>query len=39
MLICLKNNRSWIGSCRNQIKITGDLLEPVVDENEWEALK
>jgi len=34
-----ENNRSWIGSYREQIKITGDILEPVVDANEWDALK
>ncbi|MGM0393896.1 MAG: type II toxin-antitoxin system Phd/YefM family antitoxin [Thermodesulfobacteriota bacterium] len=34
-----ENNGSWIGSCRNQIKISGDILEPVVDEEEWDVLK
>jgi hypothetical protein len=24
---------------RQEMKITGDILEPVVDEREWEALK
>lgn len=34
-----ENNQSWIGKYRDQIKITGDILEPVVDENEWDVLK
>lgn len=34
-----ENKRSWIGSYREQIKITGDIMEPVVDETEWEVLK
>ena len=34
-----KNNGSWIGSYRDQIKIIGDILEPVVDEKEWNVLK
>jgi prevent-host-death family protein len=34
-----ENRGSWIGSRRDQIKITGDILEPVVDEKEWDVLK
>ena len=34
-----ENNQTWIGSYRDQIEIIGDILEPVVDENEWDALK
>jgi len=34
-----EKNQSWIGRYRDQITITGDILEPVVDENEWDALK
>jgi prevent-host-death family protein len=34
-----ENNGSWIGSYRDQIKITDDILEPVVDEKEWDVLK
>jgi hypothetical protein len=34
-----ENNGSWIGSFKDQIKITGDILEPVVDEKEWDVLK
>jgi prevent-host-death family protein len=29
----------WLGSMRERIRITGDVISPVVDENEWEALK
>ena len=32
-----ENNQSWIGRYRDQIKISGDILEPV-DENEWDVL-
>lgn len=32
-------NQSWIGSYRDQITITGDILAPGVDNKEWDVLK
>jgi len=29
----------WLGSMRDTIKIAGDVISPVVEENEWEVLK
>jgi prevent-host-death family protein len=34
-----KARRGWIGSMRGTARIVGDLVSPVVDEDEWEALK
>ena len=28
----------WLGCMKDKIKITGDVLSPVLDENEWEVL-
>lgn len=28
----------WLGSMRDTIKITGDIVSPVMGESEWEAL-
>ena len=30
---------SWLGCMADTVKITGDILSPVLDEREWEALK
>ncbi|MBN2123607.1 MAG: hypothetical protein JW821_04905, partial [Deltaproteobacteria bacterium] len=30
---------SWLGSMKDTIQVTGDIISPVVDENEWEAMK
>ena len=29
----------WLGCMEDQIKITGDILNPAVDEKDWEILK
>ena len=29
---------SWLGSMKDSIKITGDIISPVLDEKDWEAL-
>ena len=30
---------TWLGCMKGKIKITGDIISPVVDEKEWEVLK
>ena len=30
--------RDWIGSLKGTAKITGDIIAPALDEEEWEAL-
>lgn len=30
---------SWLGSFRGTGRITGDIISPAVDEQEWEALR
>ena len=30
---------AWIGSMKDSIKITGDIISPATDEDEWEALR
>lgn len=29
---------SWLGAMRGSVKITGDIISPVLDEEDWEAL-
>jgi prevent-host-death family protein len=29
----------WLGCMKDRIKITGDIISPVLDEKEWEVLK
>ena len=29
----------WLGCMKDQIKIIGNILNPAVDENDWEVLK
>ena len=31
--------KSWLGSMRNSIRIKGDIISPVLDEKDWEALQ
>ena len=31
--------RQWLGCLKDEIKITGDVIAPVVHENEWEVLE
>jgi prevent-host-death family protein len=30
---------TWIGSMKDSMKITGDIISPATDEDEWEALR
>lgn len=30
---------SWIGSMKDTMKITGDIISPATDEDEWEVLR
>jgi prevent-host-death family protein len=30
---------AWIGSMKDSMKITGDIISPATDEDEWEALR
>jgi prevent-host-death family protein len=29
----------WLGCMKDRIKITGDIISPVLDEKDWEVLK
>jgi len=31
--------KSWLGSMKGTLKITGDIVSPVADEKEWEVLQ
>lgn len=31
--------RAWLGSLKNSIKITGDIISPASDEEDWEVLQ
>lgn len=31
--------KSWLGSMRNSVEIKGDIISPVIDEKDWEALQ
>ena len=33
------DRKAWIGSMKNRMKITGDIISPAVDESEWEVLR
>ena len=30
---------NWIGFMRDELKITGDVVSPALDDNQWEVLK
>ena len=34
-----KREESWIGKYKNDIQITGDIIEPVAGETDWDVLK
>ena len=34
-----KKTGAWLGSLRKSGKIVGDILDPALDENEWEILQ
>ncbi len=31
--------REWLGSLKDSVKITGDIISPVLDEKDWEVLE
>ncbi|MBI2682789.1 MAG: type II toxin-antitoxin system prevent-host-death family antitoxin [Acidobacteriales bacterium] len=33
------DRRKWLGSMRGTAKILGDIVGPIIDENDWDALK
>ena len=35
----VKNNTEWIGSMKGHMEILGDIVSPVIDENDIEALR
>lgn len=35
----VQERASWIGSMKHSLKITGDIVSPANDENEWEILR
>jgi prevent-host-death family protein len=34
-----KSRSDWIGSMKGKMEITGDIISPVIDENDFEAMK
>lgn len=34
-----QKTKSWLGCMKESIKITGDVVSPVVNEKEWEILR
>ena len=35
----IEDRAAWIGSMKDTMKITGDILSPATDEDEWEVLR
>ena len=35
----VEDRAAWIGSMKDTMKITGDIVSPATDENEWEVLR
>jgi prevent-host-death family protein len=35
----VEERSSWIGSMKNSMKITGDIVSPATDKDEWEVLR
>ena len=35
----VEDRSSWIGSMKNSMRITGDIVSPATDEDEWEVLR
>jgi prevent-host-death family protein len=35
----VEKRSSWIGSMKNSMRITGDIVSPATDEDEWEVLR
>ena len=34
----VEDRKAWIGSMKNSMRITGDIVSPATDEDEWEVL-
>lgn len=34
-----KDRSNWLGSMKDKIEILGDVVSPVIEESDWEALK
>jgi prevent-host-death family protein len=35
----IEDRAAWIGSMKNSMRITGDIVSPATDEDEWEVLR
>ncbi len=35
----VQDRKAWIGSMKDTMKITGDIISPATDEDEWEVLR
>jgi prevent-host-death family protein len=35
----VEDRKAWIGSMKNSMRITGDIISPATDEDEWEVLR
>jgi prevent-host-death family protein len=35
----VEDREAWIGSMKNTMRITGDIVSPANDEDEWEVLR
>jgi prevent-host-death family protein len=35
----VEDRAAWIGSMKNSMRITGDIISPATDEDEWEVLR
>jgi prevent-host-death family protein len=35
----VEDRKAWIGSMKNTMRITGDIVSPATDEDEWEVLR
>jgi prevent-host-death family protein len=35
----VEDRKTWIGSMKDTMKITGDIVSPATDEDEWEVLR
>ena len=35
----VEDRKTWIGSMKDTMRITGDIVSPATDEDEWEVLR
>ena len=35
----VEDRKAWIGSMKDTMRITGDIVSPATDEDEWEVLR